>query len=245
MSAAAAVAKTSNGGGSSDCRWRVVSDPVTCALGLVPPRNMSLTHAVPLGDAIAVTDQARLVTQSTPPFCVVHVNRAFLLLAGLGDSKEHIIGRPVETMVQILPGAMARGPPLHRQLDDKDDDERFFESIVSLRGRVTPCRIRVVPILSQSSRRCRRRISKDRYISSPASSSSAACMSHVLVEVRPPRTTDDQHAALSLAAEEACIAAASHLGKRPPNGSDSKAKNGGNDGDRRSPASRKVFGTVG
>lgn len=167
-----------------DCRWRVVSDPVTCSLGLLPPNSMSLPNAVDLQEAIAVTDQARLVTQSTPPFCVVHVNRAFLLLAGLG-AREHIIGKPVESMIQItqpIPktendAASAAPTSADDDDDDGENDQRCLDSIISLHQNHTACRIRVVPVVDRSRRR---RISRNRRSSR---------MSHVLIQVLPSTTT--------------------------------------------------------
>ena len=56
-----------------DRRWRmVVSDgSLAGSSRLVPPTTMCLQHAVDLQDVITVTDEARLVVESTPPFCIV------------------------------------------------------------------------------------------------------------------------------------------------------------------------------
>jgi hypothetical protein len=53
-------------------RWTVtVGDQFTCSRQLVPPPSMSLRNAFDLQDVISVTEEARIVTQSSPPFCIV------------------------------------------------------------------------------------------------------------------------------------------------------------------------------
>lgn len=147
----------------SDSRWKVVSDPVTCTLGLVPPTSIALKNAVDLQSAITVTDEARIVTQSTPPFGVVHVNRAFLVLAAVPpEHQSKIIGRAVETLVSVTQSFTG-------SIDDTTD--RYLESIINIGGQAKPCRIRVIPVLDRSRRR---RLSDDE---------AAMCMSHVLIKV--------------------------------------------------------------
>jgi hypothetical protein len=49
----------------------VATDPFTYTFGLVPPPAVSLDDAFDLQDVINVSEEARVVTQSSPPFCVV------------------------------------------------------------------------------------------------------------------------------------------------------------------------------
>jgi hypothetical protein len=51
--------------------WTVATDPFTYTFGLVPPPAVSLDDAFDLQDVINVSQEARVVTQSSPPFCVV------------------------------------------------------------------------------------------------------------------------------------------------------------------------------
>lgn len=140
-----------------DASWKLVSDPRTFALGLVPPTGMSMQNGLSLEEAIAVTDQARIVTQSTPPFCVVHVNRAFLLLANL---RESVIGRPIEMVLQVT---QSMNLP-------STDDQLFLDSVITLSDKTKACRIQVLPVLDRSRRR---RLAARRY----------TCMSHILIQV--------------------------------------------------------------
>ena len=112
--------------------WRmVVSDgSLSASSRLVPPATMSLQHAVDLQDVITVTDEARLVVESTPPFCIVvrvhcqqpiptssslhspilyslllflfvqHANKAFLECANL-QGTDALVGRPVESIFRV------------------------------------------------------------------------------------------------------------------------------------------------
>jgi hypothetical protein len=56
---------------SSQGPWTVATDPFTYTYGLVPPPAVSLDDAFDLQDVINVSQEARVVTQSSPPFCVV------------------------------------------------------------------------------------------------------------------------------------------------------------------------------
>ena len=150
-----------------DCSWQKFYDPYSCSGGLIPPTNMSMKHAVDLQEAMTVTDEPRLLTQAAPPFNVVHVNRAFLLLAGVGDcAKPHsMVGRPVESFFQVT---QVVGPP-------EDKQQNYLESILALDDakRLT-CRIKIIPIMD---RRKRRRLSVDM-------NRMYSCMSHVLIKVQ-------------------------------------------------------------
>jgi hypothetical protein len=166
---------------SADCHWKVVSDPFTSSLGLVPPSSVSMNNAVDIQEATAFTEEPRLVTQSTPPFCVVHANKAFLMLANL-PAQDSLIGRPVESVIQVTQQDIDMSRPADVMMDkpenitnSDDDDERYLESILS-RGDKKACRIQVVPVLDRSRRQS-------------ITETSYSCMSHVLIRVRESTTS--------------------------------------------------------
>ena len=159
-----------------DGRWRLVSNPVTCSLGLMPPLSMSLNHGVDLQDAIAVSSTPQIVTQSTPPFCVVHVNGAFASMMNLGP-RESIVGRPVESVFTVLsiPDRTATGRVQEARLGLVDEGTKMesLDSVFTFRSRRHQCRIQVLPVLDKSRRR---RVSRNRH---------TYFMSHVLIRVFP------------------------------------------------------------
>jgi hypothetical protein len=165
---------------SADCRWKVVSDPFTSSLGLVPPSSVSMSNAVDIQEATAFTEEPRLVTQSTPPFCIVHVNKAFLLLANL-PAQDSLIGRPIESEIQVTQQDIDMSKSTDVMTDEpenntnSDDDESYLESILS-RGDKKACRIQVIPVLDRSRRQS-------------ITETSYSCMSHVLIRVRESTTS--------------------------------------------------------
>jgi hypothetical protein len=156
-----------------DCRWKVVSDPFTSSLGLVPPSSVSMHNAVDIQEATAFTEEPRLVTQSTPPFCVVHVNKAFLMMANL-PAQDSLIGQPIESVIQVTQQDIDMSTN-NNKTNSGDDDERYLESILS-RGENKACRVQVVPVLDRSRRQ---RVTESSY----------TCMSHVLIRVRESTTS--------------------------------------------------------
>jgi hypothetical protein len=172
----------------SDCRWKVIADPVTCSLGLVPPSSFSMEHGISIEDALKLSDEGHLLTQATPPFCVVHVNKAFLVLARL-SSAASLIGRPVESVLQATQDMTtfpALNSPYGQQEEAKDfvwarflrhhivasDDDAGEEQDESYQMRVTP-------VLDRSQRR---RLSSATEASPPLKG--YTCLSHVLVRMR-------------------------------------------------------------
>jgi hypothetical protein len=164
---------------SADCRWKVVSDPFTSSLGLVPPSSVSMNNAVDIQEATAFTEEPRLVTQSTPPFCVVHVNKAFLMLANL-PAQDSLIGRPIESVIQVTQQDIDMSRSTDVMMDEpennanNEDNERYLESILS-HGDKKACCIQVVPVLDRSRRQS-------------ITETSYSCMSHVLIRVRESNT---------------------------------------------------------
>lgn len=141
-------------------QWRLISDPLTCTLGLMPPSAFSMKDSVSLEEAIHFTDEPRLVAQASPPFCVVHVNKAFLTLAGLRSSRE-VIGKPIESVVQVA-----------QEITGQSHGTDYLQSVI-LASKNKACRIRVVPVVDRSKRR---RLTSHRCTS---------YMSHVLVPILP------------------------------------------------------------
>lgn len=148
-----------------DYSWKMVADPVTCSMGLVPPSTMSMENAVDIGEALAFTKEPRVVTQSTPPFCIVHVNRAFLVLGGLFN-QDSLIGHPIESMIHVVGDARTLQTTAGEEAPDS-----YMDSVLPQASNKT-CRIRVVPILDRSSKK------------SFISNHSYSCMSHVLIRVQ-------------------------------------------------------------
>jgi hypothetical protein len=160
--------KSSSSANKLSKHWRVISDPQTCTLGLMPPSDLSMKDSVCLEEAITMTDEPRLVAQSTPPFCVVYVNKAFLVLAGLKSSR-NIIGKPIESVVQVT-----------QEINGQRHESRYLESELLLSQSSSSkkrkaCRIRVVPVVDRSKRR--------RLANHHHRRSSASYMSHILVPV--------------------------------------------------------------
>jgi hypothetical protein len=165
--------RTQGNSNTIDSRWRVISDPHTCALGLLPPFGLSMEESVSLQEAITITEEPRLVTQPTPPFCVVHANKAFLVLAGLSTTR-NVLGKPIETIVQVSQEAANE--------NDGNKNARTLRSTLLLGENSKACCIRVVPVLDRSKRQ--RLLNK--------SHQHSACMSHVLVRVVPDTYSDSR-----------------------------------------------------
>ena len=164
----------------ADCLWKVISDPLTCSLGLVPPPSISMEHGITIEDALAFSEEGRLLTQATPPFCVVYVNKAFMMLTGL-VSKESVIGTPIESILQVTQDIM------HTPKSNPDND---FIRARFRRSRALPvipqddsgdedfvhCRMMIVPVMDRSRRR--------RLTPHARQAKRYSCMSHVLVRIR-------------------------------------------------------------
>jgi hypothetical protein len=155
--------------------WTVVSDPLTCSSGLLPPSGRFIQNAVEIEEAISFTTEARLVTQSTPPFLVVHVNRAFLLMAGL-NAKESLIGRPVESIVKVIGEVPTTATATTTTPTTATTPcSNTLRGVIFSPDNLTACRIRALPVVDRSRRQ---RISTDVH----------SCMSHVLIQVEPDTT---------------------------------------------------------
>lgn len=152
---------------SMDYRWKVVSDPSTYSLGLVPPNGMSMKNAVDIQEAMSISDEAHVVTQATPPFCVVYANKAFLKIADSG-STESIIGRPVESILQISEDIFgSQATP-----KDRDSSKSYLNGVLRLESSKA-CRIRLCPVVDRT------RKAKD----SSSEHVKYSCMSHILIQV--------------------------------------------------------------
>lgn len=169
----------------NECRWKVVSDPVTCCLGLVPPPSVSMDNSITIADALKFSKEGHILTQATPPFCVVYVNKAFMLQFGL-TSKESLIGKPVESFLQVSQDIMDSP----KAIDETDD----FIRAQLLKNQVSPpiapeddsgdenqapdsvhCRMMVVPVMDRGRRR--------RLMPNSRQMRRFSCMSHVLVRI--------------------------------------------------------------
>ena len=162
-----------------DCLWKVISDPITCSLGLVPPSTISMEHGISIEEALSFSEEGRLLTQATPQFCVVYVNKAFMILGDLA-SKAALIGRPVESFLQVTQDIMnspkskydedfmrARLMRNEVALQAPEDDSDEDDSV--------PCRVMIVPVMDRTRRR--------RLTPRSHHSTMYSCMSHVLIRV--------------------------------------------------------------
>jgi len=161
--AKALLMSTSNSGSASSAEesssgkvnkdWEVISDPQTCALGLLPPRDISLHDSVTLQDAMAITTEPQLVTQATYPFTVVSANKAFCQLAGILSTNK-IIGQPIESILQ-----------LSQDIAIKNTEQKSFQSFPSVMwikggdnksgSNIKSCNLQVKPVVNQAIKRRR------------------------------------------------------------------------------------------
>lgn len=123
-----------------DNRWKIVSDPTQrYSVGLLPPSHLGLKSSIDIQEAMSVSQEARLVTMSTPPFSVVHANKAFLHVAGCQSCD--IVGVPVESIFQVS------------SLEPLDSNEGIagilFES--QLLNQDIHVNIRVIPVVDRRS----------------------------------------------------------------------------------------------
>lgn len=172
--------------------WKIVSNPLTHSLGLLPPAQIPLKDTMTIQEAVGVSSDARIVTQAIPPFGVVHANKAFLTFADL-NSSESIIGKPVESILQVITSRKCpdydqghhsaktshnlqiTSQPQHQPQED-EMHARFISGVDPKN-----CRIRVAPVilggsscLASAPSGHRRRLNDG---------SSRRCLSHVLIHV--------------------------------------------------------------
>jgi len=79
--------------------WEVISD-TNFGLLVIPPSKLPFRDGIRLKDALSFTSNAQLITQSTPPFCVVHANKAFLSFSGLYNGD--VLGKAIESVIEVL-----------------------------------------------------------------------------------------------------------------------------------------------
>jgi hypothetical protein len=149
--------------------WKIMSDPWHFACGVIPPRAMDTERGVDLNYALSITDEARLVTLSTPPFYIVHVNKAFQRFAEL-PSDCCLLGRPVENVIQVSPTATP----------EQDAKHCYWPSLILNSNK--SCCIDVLPVVQGDAQR-----NKESSLSSLSTkSTSNTFMSHILICVSSP-----------------------------------------------------------
>ena len=82
----------------------------------------------------------RLIALSTPPFCIVHANKAFSIFSGMESA--NVIGKPVESILQVVQDISEAASC------GSLDTDAFLES--ELQGSNQACQLRVIPIMDQS-----------------------------------------------------------------------------------------------
>lgn len=189
--------------------WKIVTDPWRGATGLLPPRTVNLRNALTLQQATALTEQPRLVTQSTPPFTVVYANRAFLQFAAQGRSPAHahfdaqslpahaVVGQPVEAVLQVADAVWSPVPqstsPLLSSCPQSRHGSEYYghdyyhhASPSTTLPDATPAIWRGIVALSGVPLPCgvqvRPVVTVDR---SATSRRSGSCVSHVAIRIRP------------------------------------------------------------
>mmetsp|Transcript_13963 Transcript_13963/g.33508 ORF Transcript_13963/g.33508 Transcript_13963/m.33508 type:complete len:550 (+) Transcript_13963:352-2001(+) len=149
---------------------------------VVSPTHVPFQNAIQLAKALEITASAQIITMPTPPFAVVHINKAFCTMTGLSPAQ--VIGSPVEKVIQVV-----QEIPKVSMSDLQDADTR-----ADLRGRfllrpagtkdvLRMCEVHVAPITDRSQE--------------------SRGMSHVLVKIKPVEPTDediDEHATSSVSA---------------------------------------------
>jgi hypothetical protein len=147
----------SNNSTDTPC-WKIMSNPLDCSCGMIPPSSMDMARRVDLNFALSIVDEARLVTQSMPPFSVVHVNRAFQKLADL-PCDQCLLGKPIESVIHVPTDSVPT----------EESDHVFWSSIITMSN--TQCRLEAFPVVQGRSLQ---------------STSSDMYMSHILICVQPP-----------------------------------------------------------
>lgn len=110
----------------------------------------------------------------TPPFAIVHVNKAFCTLSGFSHAR--VIGTPVEEVIQIVQEIPKASDVSGRHDADTGSSLRgrfLLQLPKGMRRLSTMCEVQVAPISDRSQR--------------------TRGMSHVLVTVKPGDPTDEDH----------------------------------------------------
>ncbi|KAL3914347.1 MAG: hypothetical protein SGILL_006138 [Bacillariaceae sp.] len=76
----------------------VMLDP-NVGLLVVSPEHLPFQNGIQLTKALEFTTSAQIIAMSTPPFAIVHVNKAFCEASGL--SHADVIGKPVEEIIEV------------------------------------------------------------------------------------------------------------------------------------------------
>jgi hypothetical protein len=161
-------------------RWKVIADPLTCSLGLVPPASVDMKHGISIEDALLISDEPRILTQATPPFCVLYANKAFMIFAGI-KVRDPLIGKPIESILLVRPEAInvprsdQRNDFLPAHFHQSAVASSFIPDEESASDDLVPCRMMIVPVMNQP-----QRLEKD---ATETSSKSFSCMTHVLIRI--------------------------------------------------------------
>jgi len=171
---------------SNDPFWEVSHSSSTTSANSTSPVPLA---AVDLQEALSFTTEARFLTDSSPPYAIVHANGAFLRLAELDEGNRllpgSLIGKPVESILDLSfseqSSTRARSGFLQGLLvfPGKRKHAATSTSVV--------CNLRAIPVLDQTAKR--RKVSP----SSQEPLSLHASMSHVLFQVQSRDQSSLQH----------------------------------------------------
>lgn len=133
----------------------------------------------------------------TPPFAVVHINKAFCAMTGLSPTQ--LIGAPVENVIQVVQEIPKVSIPDLQDADKRTDLRgRFLLRPAGTNRRLPICKVHVAPITDRSQE--------------------SRGMSHVLVKVNPVEPTDeaiDDHTTSSVSAYSSHSSNGSKAGLSP------------------------------
>ena len=140
----------------------------------------------------------------TPPFAVVHINKAFCTMTGLSPAQ--VIGIPVEKVIQVVQEIPKVSMSDLQDADTRKDLRgRFLLRPAGTKDRLPMIEVHVAPITDRSQE--------------------SRGMSHVLVKVKPVETTDediDDHTTSSVSADSSHSSDDSKACLSPPNGAAAK-----------------------
>ena len=134
-------------------------------------------------EALSFTTEARFLTDSSPPYAIVHANGAFLRLAELDEGNMllsgSLIGKPVESILDLS----------FSEQSNTCTRSGFMQGLLVFPGKrkhsatttSVVCNLRAIPVLDQTSKR--RKLSPSG-LSSQDPLSLYASMSHVLFQVQ-------------------------------------------------------------
>lgn len=124
-----------------DRHWGIFIDPNKGQV-IFPPGKQVLQNTIRLKDALDFTSAAQLIALPSPPFSIVHANKAFSILSGLPNHE--VIGKPLELILQVK--QETTGAP--RESNAMTQDSSLQSELFSSKKR---CSLDVIPVNENNS----------------------------------------------------------------------------------------------